>query len=63
MPRSLATYVDAVSGVYVPHVENAGVENLSVNGGDDDNVDFNYCAYCWAKGVRIVRVSWVLHSA
>jgi len=44
--------VDAVSGVYVPHVENAGVENLSVNGGDDDNVDFNYCAYCWAKGVE-----------
>ena len=32
--------------------ENAGVENMTVEHGDDDNIDFNWCAYCWANNVK-----------
>jgi Domain of unknown function (DUF4082) len=35
---------------YVPHVKNAGIEALSTQGGDDNAVQFNMCAYCWIKG-------------
>jgi hypothetical protein len=32
--------------------ENAGVENLTVSGGDDNNITFAWCAYCWAYKVE-----------
>ena len=32
--------------------ENAGVESLTVSGGDDDNIMFTWCAYCWAYQVE-----------
>lgn len=32
--------------------ENAGVESLTVSGGDDNNVTFTWCAYCWAYKVE-----------
>jgi hypothetical protein len=32
--------------------ENAGIENMTVEHGDDDNIDFNWCAYCWAQGIE-----------
>jgi hypothetical protein len=35
-----------------PFTENAGVENMTVEHGDDDNIDFNWCAYCWANNVE-----------
>jgi hypothetical protein len=35
-----------------PFVENAGVEEMTVQYGDDDNIDFNECAYCWAQNVE-----------
>jgi hypothetical protein len=35
-----------------PFVKNAGVEQMTVEHGDDDNVDFNWCAYCWANNVE-----------
>jgi hypothetical protein len=35
-----------------PFVENAGVEDMTVEHGDDDNIDFNGCAYCWAQNVE-----------
>ena len=35
-----------------PFTENAGVENLTVQYGDNDNIDFNGCAYCWAQNVE-----------
>jgi hypothetical protein len=43
---------DSGSGVHTPHVRNAGVESLSVQNGDDGNIKFNWCAYCWAKGIE-----------
>jgi hypothetical protein len=30
----------------------AGVENLTVEYGDNDNIRFDTCAYCWAKNVE-----------
>lgn len=35
-----------------PLTEQAGLEQLSVEHGDDDNVDFSWCAYCWASNVE-----------
>jgi hypothetical protein len=32
--------------------ENAGLESLTVSGGDDDNITFAWCAYCWAYQVE-----------
>jgi hypothetical protein len=37
--------------------ENAGIENLTVKNGDDDNVDFDWCAYCWAQNVE--NTNWL----
>ena len=34
------------------HVQNAGLENLTVIGGDSGNVRFQWCAGCWAKSVE-----------
>jgi hypothetical protein len=33
-------------------LENAGVEALTVSNGDDSNITFNFCAYCWAQNVE-----------
>jgi hypothetical protein len=33
-------------------VQQAGVENLTVNGGDNGNIRFQWCASCWAKAVE-----------
>lgn len=35
-----------------PFVENAGVEDLTLSGGDDGNLRFKQAAYCWAKNVE-----------
>jgi hypothetical protein len=35
-----------------PLTEQAGLEQLSIEHGDDDNVDFSWCAYCWASNVE-----------
>jgi hypothetical protein len=32
--------------------EQAGVEQLTVEHGDDDNIDFSWCANCWASDVE-----------
>ncbi|HEY3637092.1 MAG TPA: hypothetical protein VGK90_02990, partial [Rhizomicrobium sp.] len=36
----------------MPFTEQAGIEQLTVEHGDDDNVDFTWCAYCWALNVE-----------
>jgi hypothetical protein len=35
-----------------PHTRNAGVENMTVEYGDDGNIRFEWCAYCWAQNVE-----------
>jgi hypothetical protein len=35
-----------------PHTRNAGVENLTAQYADNDSIDFNWCAYCWAYKVE-----------
>jgi hypothetical protein len=35
-----------------PHTRNAGVENLTAQYADNDNIDFNWCAYCWTYKVE-----------
>ena len=35
-----------------PHVQGAGLEDLTVSGGSDGNVRFNSAAYCWMKNVE-----------
>ncbi|HWA89696.1 MAG TPA: hypothetical protein VG889_06645 [Rhizomicrobium sp.] len=35
-----------------PLTERAGLEALTVEHGDDDNIDFFWCANCWAKDVE-----------
>jgi hypothetical protein len=35
-----------------PHTRNAGVENMTIRGGDDGNVRFDWAAYCWAQDVE-----------
>jgi hypothetical protein len=35
-----------------PLTEQAGVEQMTVKHGDNDNVDFSWCAYCWAYNVE-----------
>ncbi len=37
---------------YVPHLQNAGVESLTLQGGDSGNLSFQWTAYCWAKDVE-----------
>ena len=32
--------------------KHAGIDNVSVSNGDDDNIDFELCAYCWVKSVE-----------
>jgi hypothetical protein len=35
-----------------PHTTNAGVENMTLSGGDDGNLRFEWAAYCWARNVE-----------
>jgi len=35
-----------------PHAQNIGIENLTVSNGDDGNIKFEWCAYCWAQNVE-----------
>jgi hypothetical protein len=35
-----------------PHTQSVGIENLTVSNGDDGNIKFMWCAYCWAKNVE-----------
>jgi hypothetical protein len=35
-----------------PFTTNAGVENLTLQNGDDSNMQFVWCANCWAKNVE-----------
>lgn len=35
-----------------PLTHMAGMEDLSVSGGDDGNIKFMWCAYCWARNVE-----------
>jgi hypothetical protein len=34
------------------HTRNAGVEDLTAQYADNDSIDFNWCAYCWAYKVE-----------
>jgi hypothetical protein len=34
------------------HTRNAGVENITLEGGDDGNLRFEWAAYCWAQNVE-----------
>jgi hypothetical protein len=34
------------------HTRNAGVENMTLEGGDDGNMRFEWAAYCWAQNVE-----------
>ncbi len=40
------------SGATVPFVTYAGLEAASVSNGDNNNIDFESCAYCWVKNVE-----------
>jgi hypothetical protein len=35
-----------------PHTRNAGVENMTLRGGDNGNLRFEWAAYCWAQNVE-----------
>jgi hypothetical protein len=35
-----------------PYTMDAGVENMTLQHGDDGNLKFEWCAYCWAKNVE-----------
>jgi hypothetical protein len=35
-----------------PFVENAGIEDLTASNGDNGNIQFDTCAYCWAQNVE-----------
>lgn len=41
----------------IPHTRMAGIEDLTVSGGDDGNIKFLWCAYCWASDVE--SKSWL----
>jgi hypothetical protein len=38
-----------------PHTRRAGIEHLTISNGDDSNIRFLWCAYCWAKNVESLR--------
>jgi hypothetical protein len=40
---------------HVPHTQNAGVEEMTLKGGDDGNLRFELAAYCWARRVESTR--------
>src|SRR5882672_1722404 len=46
------TFSDASNDIPTPFLQGAGVENLTVEQGDADNISFKFAAYCWAKNVE-----------
>ena len=37
---------------YLPLLQGAGIENLTVGRGNESNIGISYCAYCWVKNVE-----------
>ena len=46
-----SSHTAQLSGYNMSRVENAGIEDLKVIGGDNGNVRFQWCDACWAKSV------------
>ena len=46
------SHVAQLSYYLAPHTVNAGVEDLTIIGGDDSNILFNWAARSWAKNVE-----------
>ena len=46
------TQTGSQSGGNSVHVENAGIESLTVKGGADGQIRFEDAAYCWAKNIE-----------
>jgi len=46
------TFADLSDGIPVPLTQNAGVESLMVEQGDEGNISFRFAAYCWVKNVE-----------
>lgn len=40
---------------HTAHTRNAGVENMTLEGGDEGNLRFEWAAYCWARKVETTR--------
>jgi len=47
-----ASHTAQLTSFSYPHTQNAGVENLTVTGGDQGNIRFEWAANCWAKSVE-----------
>ncbi|MBX4191245.1 MAG: hypothetical protein KW804_00370 [Candidatus Doudnabacteria bacterium] len=45
---------------YSNMVQKAGLENVTVQGGDSGNVNINQCAYCWSQNVE--NTFWLGHG-
>jgi hypothetical protein len=45
---------------YTNMVQKAGLEDVTVSGGDDGNIVINECAYCWAQNVE--NTFWLGHG-
>jgi hypothetical protein len=43
------------SGTTIPFLQNAGVENLTVNRSQAGGVNFVFCALCWVKNAEVVN--------
>jgi hypothetical protein len=59
-PVTISYRVDNQAQLYyfeTPHVQNAGVEQMTVEHGDNNNIVFDWCAYCWAY--RVENTSWL----
>ena len=46
------TWFNDSSSLYVPHTRNAGIEEMSLQAGNNGNLWFNAAAYCWAKHIE-----------
>jgi len=54
-PATISYRVSHQAQLYVYQTaltEQAGVEQMTVEHGDDDNIDFSWCANCWASNVE-----------
>ena len=49
-------YPTTQSGFSMPFLAQAGIENMTVARASGGGINFQYCAYCWVKGVEVV--SW-----
>jgi hypothetical protein len=43
---------DSSTTAHIPYVRDAGIESLAIRDGDDGNIKFKWCAYCWAKNIE-----------